>query len=88
MSALIIDLATVRRAAMRRPRRPTLEQLKNRRERKRWTDLLRWLQRDREFQSASERAWLDQSIARGFNVADIPRLRRLNRLAFIRGYRQ
>ena len=85
----VIDLAAIRRArAVRlRPRRLTLEQRQTRRARRLWRALLRWLQRDRDFLSASERRWLDQSIDRGFNFADIPRLRRLNRLAFSRGYR-
>jgi hypothetical protein len=84
--SVVIDLAAVRRAARRRPRRLTLEQRQTRRERRLWRTLLCWLQRDRDFLTASERTWLDQSVARGFNCADIPRLRRLNRLAFRRGY--
>jgi len=84
--SVVIDLAAVRRVARRRPRRLTLEQRQLRRARPLWRALLRWLQRDRDFLSASERAWLDQSIARGFHFADIPRLRRLNRLAFRRGF--
>jgi hypothetical protein len=84
--SVVIDLAAVRRAARRRPRRLTLEQRQARRARRLWRALLGWLQRDRDFLSASERVWLDQSIACGFNFADIPRLRRLNRLAFRRGF--
>jgi hypothetical protein len=87
MSPVVIDLAAVRRAARRKPRRLTLEQRQVRRERRRRTALLCWLQSDRDFLSASERGWFDQSKARGFNFADIPRLRRLNRLAFRRRYR-
>jgi hypothetical protein len=83
--SVVIDLAAVRGARQRRPRRLTLEQRQARRARRLWCALLRWLQRDRDFLSASECAWLDQSIACGFNFADIPRLRRLNRLAFRRG---
>jgi hypothetical protein len=82
--SVVIDLAAVRRAAKRRPRRLTLKQRQARRERRLWRDLLFWLQRERDFLSSGERVWLDQSIARGFNLADIPRLRRLNRLAFRR----
>ena len=85
--SVVIDLAAVRRAARRRPRRLTLEKRQLRRARSLWRALLSWLERDRDSLSASERMWLDQSIARGFNFADIPRLRRLNRLAFRRGYR-
>ncbi len=84
--SVVIDLAAVRRAARRRPRRLTLEQRQLRRARRLWRALLSWLERDRNFLSAGERAWLDQSIACGFNNADIPRLRRLNRLAFRREF--
>jgi hypothetical protein len=87
MSAVVIDFTAVRRAARRRPRRLTLEQPQARRARRLWRALLCWLQGDRDFLSARERAWLDQSIASGFNFGDMPRLRRLNRLAFRRGYR-
>jgi hypothetical protein len=84
MSAVVIDLAAVRGAGRRRPRRLTLEQRQARHARRLWRDLLYWIQGDRDFLSASERVWRDQCVARGFNLADIPRLRRLNRLAFRR----
>ncbi len=83
--SVVIDLAAVRGGHRRwRPRRLTLEQRQARRALRLWRNLLSWLQWDRDFLSANERAWLDQSIARGFYFADIPRLRRLNRLAFRR----